>query len=215
MLERCLLSESKEKKKPCIQKRLKTWLFNLKPEDKILIVVSVCAMFIYFVFLFFYSSAIFFSFLTSWSAGILGILIGFALDRKIEQIKDNRVKKDFLKLIYGELTEIRGKIPPQSQSVLMLYPEVWDSLISSGVIRLLSSEQVTKLSKIYRNIKGTQYEAEWVRRAVEEFNNVPESQRVRRQWLQNRYLKLWLRYLESGKELSKEIEDILKEDWWK
>jgi len=106
--------------------------------------------------------------------------MGFAFDRKIERIKDNGVKRDFLGLIHDELMEIKGKIPPQTKSVLMLYPDIWNSVISSGVIRLLSSEQVTRLSKVYKSIKGTQYEAEWVRRAVEEFNSVPETEKERR-----------------------------------
>ena len=186
----------------------------MTPEDKTLLSVITVTLFIYFMFFFFYSATTFLSFLTSLSAGILGILIGFALDRKIERIKHNRVKRDFLTLIHDELTEIKGKISPQTKSVLMVYPDVWDSLISSGVIRLLSSEQVTRLSKVYKSIKGTQYEAEWVRRAIEEYNNVPPSEKERRQWLKNRFSELWLRHNERGKGLSKEIEDILKEKWW-
>ena len=205
---------SQPDQEPCIQKRIRTWFSNLKPEYTILRIVLVGTVSVYFIFYIFYPATIFFSFLTSWSAGFLGILLGFALDRWIEQIKDNRVNKDFRSLIRDELTDIRGKIYPQTESVFMLYPEIWDSLISSGVIRLLSSEQVTKLSKVYKFIKGTQYEAEWVRRAIEEFNNTPESEKERRQWLENRYRGLWDRHNERGKKLSKEIDEILKEKWW-
>lgn len=205
---------SKPDQKPCIQERIRTRLSNLTPEDKTLLSVIMVTLFVYFVFFFFYSATTFLGFLTSFVAGVLGILIGFGLDRKIEQRKNNRIKRDFLPLIHYELTEIKGKIYPQTETVNMLYPEIWDSLISSGVIRLLSSEQVTKLSKVYRFIKGTQFEAEWVRRAIEEYNNVPPAEKERRQWLKNRFSELWLRHNERGKGLSKEIEDILKEKWW-
>lgn len=205
---------TQQEQRPCVQKRIKMWLSKAKPEDIALLIVVIATIFAYTLFLVFYSSAVFFSFLTSWTAGISGILIGFALDRRIERAKDDRIKRDFLKLIHNELIEIRGKIPPQTKSVLMLYPDVWVSLISSGVVRLLSPEQVTKLSKVYKSIEGTQYEAEWVRRAIEEFNNVPESEDERRQWLRNRYQVLWDRHLERGKELSKEIGDLIQEKWW-
>ena len=49
-----------------------------------------------------------------------------------------------------------------------LYPDIWDSAISSGQIRLLNSEQVTILAEVYRFIKGTAYEAKRVRDFVED-----------------------------------------------
>jgi len=187
----------------------------MEKETRMLLLVFVVSLVTYFAFLFGYGWNAFLAFLTSFAAGVLGILLGFALDRAMEKQKDNEVRRAFLALIHDELTEIKGKIPPQTTGVYMLYPEVWDSLVASGIIRLLSSEQVTKLTKVYRNVKGTQYEAEWVRRAVEEFNNVPESENQKREWLKNRYNELWNRHLERGNELTKEIENLLKEKWWK
>jgi len=203
-----------ERKKPCFQERIRTRLYDLSPEDKTFLSIIIVTILVYFMFLVLYSATTFLNFLTSFVAGILGILIGFGLDRKIEQIKNNRIKRDYLTLIHYELEEIKGKIYPQVKSVNMLYPEIWDSLISSGIIRLLSSEQVTKLSKVYRFIKGTQFEAEWVRRAIEEYNNVSLSERERKLWLLGRCTALRLRHDERGEKLSKQIEDILKEKWW-
>lgn len=204
---------NQQNKKTCIQKRIKLWFSNLKPEDKTLLIVSVGIVFVYLLFFKFYSPTIFLSFLTSLSAGILGIMMGFALDRKIEQIKDNRVKRDFLGLIHDELIEIKDSIFPQTKDVCLFYPVIWDSIISSGVIRLFSSEQVTKLSKVYNYAKGHLFEAEWVRRALEEFNSVPEAEKERRKWLDKRCKELWLRHFKTGKKLSKEIDDLLKEKW--
>jgi len=112
--------------------------------------VLIVSLLIAIYFFAFYGKETFVDFLVSWSAGILGIMPGFTLDRKREQTKDDRVKKDFLALMRNELKEIRGKIPPQTTIPSMLYPEVWDSFVSSGLMRLLSAEQVTKLSSAYR-----------------------------------------------------------------
>jgi len=183
----------------------------MKVEDRSFWNIIGLTVIIYLIFGFFLGAP---GFLSELFAGVLGILIGFGLNRRIDAQKDERDKKDLLRDLRDELEETKRKIFPQTESVLMLYPETWDSATSSGRIRVLNSEQVRKLSKVYRDIKGTQYEAEWVRRAVEEFNNVPETEKERRKWLKKRYSDLWARQLERGKELSVEIEEILKEKWW-
>jgi hypothetical protein len=192
-------------------KRLNAWLSQVKVEDRSFWNIIGFTVIIYLFFVFFLGSP---SFLSELFAGVLGILIGFGLDRRIDARKDERDKKELLRDLRDELEETKRKIFPQTESVLMLYPEAWDSATSSGRIRVLNSEQVRKLSTVYRDIKGTQYEAEWVRRAVEEFNNVPETEKERRKWLEKRYNDLWARQLKRGKELSTEIEEILKEKWW-
>jgi len=205
---------NQQEHKQSIKKRLGTWFFNLRIEDTVVMLIVGSTILVYAVFLL-YPITVFFSFLTSWSAGLLGILMGFALDRKIEHVKDDRVRKDFLALMRNELTEIRGKIPPQTKTPLMLYPEVWDSFVSSGLMRLLTAEQVAKLSNVYRLVKGTQYEAEWVRQIVEELSRVPDVEKDEKQFLKERYILLRETYLRNGARLSEEIEKILKEEWWK
>lgn len=203
---------SQPEQKQCIQKRIRIWLSRRRPESYNLVLIVSGLIAIYFFA--FYGKEIFVNFLVSWSAGILGIMAGFTLDRRREQTKDDRIKKDFLALMRNELTEIRGKIPPQTKTPLMLYPEVWDSFVSSGLMRLLSAEQVTKLSSVYRLIKGTQYEAEWVRRVVEEHSSVPEFEKQKKEFLLERYKFLQDSYVRHGTQLSEEIEKILAEKWW-
>lgn len=70
------------------------------------------------------------------------------------------------------------------------------------------------MSNVYKYAKGHLFEAEWVRRAVEEFNSVPEADKERRKWLENRFKELWFRHFKNGKELTKRIDDLLKEKWW-
>lgn len=185
-----------------------------EPEDRSLLIVLVGTVVVFLVFLVFYFYTVFTDFLASWVAGLLGILTGFALDRRIEQTKEVRVKNDFLALMHNELKEIKGEIPPQTNTPLMLYPEVWDSFVSSGLMRMLSAEQVTKLSSVYRFIKRTQYEAEWVRRVVEEHSSVPDFEREKKEFLLVRYKFLQDAYERHGKQLSQQIEKILEEKWW-
>jgi len=186
----------------------------LSPWDKYLLITFGVALICVLIFWNFYGKSALDSFMTGFSAGVLGILIAFYLDRKVEQSSNNRLKKDFLHLLRDELQEINSNIYPNTESVYMLYPEIWDSIISSSIIRLFSSEQVVKLTKVYRSIKGTQYEAEWIRRAIEEYNGTPETQKKRREELKKRYEAMWARHLDRGKDLSARIEEILKEKWW-
>jgi hypothetical protein len=197
--------------KLCIQGRIKAWISRRRPQSYDL--VLIVSLFIAVYFLIFYGRETFVDFLVSFSAGILGIVAGFTLERRREQTKDDQTKKDFLNLMRNELTEIKGKIPPQTKIPLMLYPEVWDSFVSSGLLRLLSAEQVTKLSSVYRFIKGFQYEAEWVRRVVEEYESIPDTMRAEKETSNRRYRLLQDAYERHGIQLSQAIEKILGEKW--
>lgn len=203
---------NKQGQKPICQNRIETWLLNLRTEDIVVMFIVGSTILIYGLFLL-YPFTVFLSFLTSWSAGLLGILTGFALDRKIEGVKENRVREDFLALMRNELTETKGKIPPQTKTPVMLYPEVWDSFVASGLMRLLSAEQVVKLSSVYRFVKGTQYEAEWVRRRVEEHESIPDTMRAEKETSYRRYRLLQDAYERHGNQLSQQIEKILGEEW--
>jgi hypothetical protein len=146
-------------------------------------------------------------------AGIFGIIIGFQLDRISDKNKDFQTKNDFLNLIHEELTEIRKKVYPQTRETYILYTDVWDSAVSSGVIRLLSTEQVGALSKIYKSIKGTSYEAEWVRRDFEELQGLPDDSSSKIPVL-IKCIGVRDRHYERMENLSKEIDGILKKGWW-
>ena len=197
--------------KQCIQNRIRAWLSRRKLDlyDSVLIVGVAIALYLFAV----YGEATFLDFLVSFVAGILGIIAGLGLDRRNEQRMDNRVKNDFLALMRNELTEIKGKIPPQTKTPVMLYPEVWDSFVASGLMRMLSAEQVTKLSSVYRFVKGTRYEAEWVRRRVEEHEGLPDTMKAEKEFLHRRCTFLQESYERHGKQLTKEIDEILKETW--
>ena len=179
----------------------------MRYENKIfLIIVGAVAFFYAYIFIFLQS--IFLQFLAEFTAGFLGILIGFSIERYRESGKKNQDRKDLLRDLHDELEEIKGKLTGKA---FMLYPDIWDSAISSGQIRLLNSEQVTKLAKVYRQIKGTEYEAQWVRRAGEDHRSCDTPLRD----------KLWRRWntlsniqRDREKKLRAEIDELLEEKWW-
>ena len=179
------------------------WLPKLRAEDKSFWSILGFTVIIYFVFLCFLGS-LFPSFLTEFTAGVLGILIGFGLDRRIDAWKNERDKKDLLSDLRNELEEIKDKL----KGVHLLYPDIWDSAISSGQIRLLNSEQVRKLASVYRYIKETDYEVLRLRDAEEDSKRKPTSSTL------NRYLMLLYAYKSRRETCRKRIDEILQEKWW-
>lgn len=87
----------------------------------------------------------------------------------------------------------------------------WDSAVSSGKLDLLDSEQLSKLTKVYRMIKGTDYEAIRVRDAKETYeqSNHP-SVMVH---LQSNWTNISSRHFKRMEETKLEIEKVLKEPW--
>jgi hypothetical protein len=147
-------------------------------------------------------------------AGIFGILIGFSLDRFSDEQKDIQTKNDFLNLIQEELRDIKSKIYPQTRSVYLLYTDIWDSMISSGVIKLLTSQQVTELSSVYKFIKGTSYEAEWVRQDFEELESIPQNKKDEIECVNKKCVGLMEGHIKRMNELNKQIDEVLKKEWW-
>ena len=149
-----------------------------------------------------------FDFLSGLLAGIFGILIGFSLNRISEEEKDKQTKDDFLKLIREELITIKSRISStQKNEILLLYSDVWNSMVSSGVMRLLNAKQVLQLSRVYTEIKETSFEAERVRLSRDEFENSLDSA-TRAKFSLNLN-----RYKDRVADLSKLIDEVLKEEW--
>ena len=155
-----------------------------------------------------------FDFLSGLLAGIFGILIGFSLNKVSEINKANQTKNDFLKLIREELTDIKNSIHPQKEGVHVLYTDIWDSMISSGVIRLLTTEQVTKLSRVYKSIKAVSYEAEWVGRNSDELDSLHYDKVSSRVAITEKLSVNLIHHKNHMEILTKMIDEVLKEEWW-
>jgi hypothetical protein len=167
---------------------------------------------IYFLVFFRYPEV--FAFLSGLTAGIFGILIGFSLDRVSDVDKDNQTKNDFLNLIREELTDIKNSIYPKENRTLILYTDIWDSMISSGVIKLLTTKQVTKLSRLYKSIKGASYEAQWIRRNSEELDSLTYGKAEPQVAVAEKLMKNVVIHKRRLENITEEIDKVLKEDWW-
>jgi hypothetical protein len=178
-----------------------------------LIIVISGMEFLYILGFFLYSEV--FAFLSGLLAGIFGIIIGFSLDRISDVDKDNQTKDDFLNLIREELTDIKNSIYPKENRVLILYTDIWDSVISSGVIRLLITEQVLKLSRVYKSIKGASFEAEWIRRNSEELDSLIYDKADTKVAVSEKMINNVVRHKRRMENITEEIDKVLKEDWWK
>jgi len=151
-------------------------------------------------------------FLVEFSAGILGVVAGFSLARSRERWRNEQTKKDLLHNLREELEGIKSKLTGEGH---LHFPDIWDSAVSSGQILLLSSEQVTKLASVYRNVRGTEHEAKRVRDLAEEYRLVEA--KVGRRSVPEGLFNLWNKYSniqrDREKKLLKIIEELLKEEW--
>jgi len=131
------------------------------------------------------------------------------LNRAIDVRNRGQDKRDLLRDLHDELKETRSKLTGKAN---LLFPDIWKSAISSGQIRLLNSEQVTKLARVYRDIQATEYDAKWVKQAREDYQ--AEGHPTTLKILLDRWVEYSKRQEEREKDLCKKIEEILKEKWW-
>jgi len=76
------------------------------------------------------------------------------IDRYWESEKKKQDRKDLLRSLRAELAAIKGT--PSTEGI---YPDIWDSVISSGKLSdLLISEQILRLTDIYKGIREVNYE---------------------------------------------------------
>jgi hypothetical protein len=132
------------------------------------------------------------------------------LDRAIDWNKEKQTRNELLKNIACELKEMKKSL---TGDIYRLYPDVWDSAVASGKLELLNPDQLTKLTNVYRNIKGTDYEAVRVRDAKEVYNN------NRHHPLPNDASENWIilsnTYQTRMEETIALIDEVLKEKWLK
>jgi hypothetical protein len=141
-----------------------------------------------------------------------GVYIAFWMDKRKEAIKKEKDKQDLLADLKSELEEIHSRLTGKGQ---LLFPDIWQSAISSGQIRLLESEQVRKLSKVYREVQVIEDDAKWFRQAKEDMDTAITRSAEEMSEIVLRWTKLSKFQVRKEKELRKEIEGLLEEDWLK
>jgi len=118
-----------------------------------------------------------------------------------------------LNALHTELKEIRKKLTGKGN---LLFPDIWNSAVSSGQVRLLNSEQVTKLAKVYRAIKGQEYEAKRLRDVAEDYRKSKSGYGYLQ--IENGSYERWTDYsfecIMREEELQGMIDTLLKEKWW-
>jgi len=101
---------------------MRRWIFR-RGDLLISVIVYVTVLLNYFVFTF-YGRETTVSFLTSLSAGVLGIFIAFDFERYRRKAKDKWDRKDLLRNLHQELETIKG-----TATTKRIYPDIWDSAI--------------------------------------------------------------------------------------
>jgi hypothetical protein len=133
-----------------------------------------------------------------------GVFLAFLLDRFIDLRKERGAKEELLENINCELTRLKDTL---TGDAYRLYPDIWDSAVTSGKLGLLNSEQLAKLTNVYRKIKGTDYEAIRVRDAKAAFEQTG-SHDARKDWA-----ILSIAHSQRMQETRESIDEVLKEKW--
>jgi len=94
-----------------------------------LLIASVASLIVFVLIAVLFGSPVTDDFFTEFMAVTLGIMLVFSLDRYYESEKNKRDCDNWLSLLRDELEETQSKLYPRNKtSVVMLYPEVWDSV---------------------------------------------------------------------------------------
>jgi hypothetical protein len=154
------------------------------------------------------------SFSVTFIAGLLGIIFGFMLSSASERDRDKQTVATFLKLVHHELMEIREMPTNDTSRIYILYTDIWDSMVSSGILCLLKPLQVMRFSTLYKQIKGASFEAEWFRQVWEDYQDIPESEHDKKLCVGKKLDELGLAQLERLKMIQEKIDKLFIEDFW-
>jgi hypothetical protein len=87
-------------------------------------------------------------------------------------------------------------------------------VISSGVVRLLTTEQVNKISRVYKAIKSGSYEAGWIALHSEELDNLHFDKTRSRAVVSEKLTVNLTHHNKRMENVGKMIDEVLKEEWW-
>ena len=123
-------------------------------------VIGIC------IYTYVYSFETFRTFAPEFFAVLLAFITGIGTDRLVEERRNRQERKALLNALRIELEAIKEIAITRRER---LYPDEWDSAISSGQLRLLSFQQKKKLAKIFRFITEIDYERRLVKDAEEDY----------------------------------------------
>jgi hypothetical protein len=150
---------------------------------------------------------------------LLGFILGYGTNRYTEVYKRKKDKKNLLSNINDELNKIMnvltGTLPPNR-----LHAPIWDSAIASGLLRLLSLDQMKSLAEVYNVVKDVDEDAKKVKelyielqsiKPPSDFSTIDPSYDT----LKNLLNKYASNHKLSEAHLHEKIKRLLMFDWWK
>ncbi len=113
-----------------------------------------------------------------------GVLLAFLIERRRTKNEDDLKRVAFLERIKAELEFDKTRLGKTGD---LLKTDIWRSGISSGVIQLLTPEELISLSILYNEIDNYEYESKRCRDVGEDYNkysyNLELSSSLRKHWL--------------------------------
>jgi hypothetical protein len=110
-------------------------------------------------------------FSTEFMAVVLGLLLGFSIERKTEQWKREQSRKDLFQQIHSELQQMTTKLNGARFPERLQVP-IWDSTVANGQLSLLGMEQLRILTDVYNFVKDVDRDAQKVRDIYIEYEKI-------------------------------------------
>ena len=146
----------------------------------------------------------------------LGVFLAFALNRYIEKQKRREDEKTLFIHLFNELNDVRAKLMKEEP---LSFPDVWESIISSGQMRVLDPLQAILITRVYREIIQAQEIQEKNQDLIEQFelqkNNASASSEEESKELEKKYNHYIEAQKQRRKKLLENIEILLEKKWWR
>ena len=128
---------------------------NRKTIEDNLLSLTLFSVILWGIIFFLFGLSIFFNFITEFFAGLFGVLIAFLIQynqkKRDEQIQRENLCRD----LRDELQEIKRNMEKET----LFFPDIWDSAIASGQLRLLNSDQTRVLTNVYRDVRRIEHDS--------------------------------------------------------
>lgn len=128
---------------------------DLKKLEKDMLSLTFAAVVLWGIVFLLLGLSVFFDFVTEFFAGLFGVLIAFLIEDKAQKHKENDDRDNLCRDIRDELYQIRESMENEH----LFYPDIWDSAVASGQLRLLNSDQTRVLTNVYRDIRRIGYDS--------------------------------------------------------
>lgn len=146
----------------------------------------------------------------------LGVFLAFALNRYIEKQKRREDEKTLFIHLFNELNDVQGQLIKDEP---LSFPDIWESVVSSGQMRVLDPLQAILITRVYREIKQVEEIQENNRDMVDQFElqkkkYKPTSKEYSKE-LDDKYNQYKQAQQERRKKLLENVKKLLGKTWWR